>query len=662
MYCLFTGYTIDPEKSGTVRIGRKLLNATTAAPPAVVEEKSFIEKVEEFYEDKNNFAMYLVLPCIVLVYGGCAAIYCCYKCRQQLCSKKKNKKDPDGDETDDECNDIKSRNNDKVSLVSGSPNNPGKKAAAMNQIRPASKASVSDVNVGMGQETPLPWAIPDKEEIKKQPPAYSEPPNFQTNHQANMSQHSPQSLQNFNTAQPLQPNQLQGMQQQMPFNQNAYQLQMMQHPNAMYQPTIIPVPMPYPGPHVTSRRRRPSREDSYIDSDDYDSLPRNLRKQGKDRRNSNHARSGKPSRQNDFSDSDNDRDADHRDGQGRRRSSPNSRDRYDRESDRRNGDRGRRRSDDREAKHRGYSPSNPRDRQSREDTLSARSDRRRRSPDRRSDDRGQRNGGRDTKDRGRSPSRAGDRSSREDTMSPRSDRRRSSPDRHNDDKRGRSRHSDPDSKDRGYSPTNPKNRPSREDTMSARSDRRRSSPDRPNEDKRGRDRHSDPDSKDRGYSPTNPRERPSREDTMSARSDKQRKPRKINEVKPTPQQQEDRQANESPQKENSPTKRPPPRPTQPKKSQNGNQQDDRIMSPPPPYEGHERRNSLDAVFEASENKKGPARPSYNPKPTIRVISQTKGGGPVSGVEMAKQAAEMLRVDNPNMGARKKPKRLVFVAE
>lgn len=615
MYCLFTGYTIDPEKSGNVRIGRKLLNATTAAPPAVVEDKSFIEKVEEFYEDKNNFAMYLVLPCIVLVYGGCAAIYCCYKCRQQLCSKKKNKKDPDGDETDDECNDLKNRNNDKVSLVSGSPHNPGKKAAAMNQIRPASKASVSDVNVGMGQETPLPWAIPDKEEIKKQPPAYSEPPNFQTNQQANMSQQSPQSLQNFNTAQPLQPNQLQGMQQPIPFNQNAYQMQMMQHPNAMYQPTIIPVPMPYPDPHMTSRRRHPSREDSYIDSDDYDSLPRNLRKQGRDRRNSNHARSGKPSRQNDFSDSDNDRDADHRDGKGRRRSSPNSRDRYDRESDRRTGDRGRRRSDDREAKHRGYSPTNPRDRESREDTLSARSDRRRRSPDRRSDDRGQRNGGRDTKDRGRSPSRAGDRSSREGTMSPRSDRRRSSPDRHNEDKRGRGRHSDPDSNDRGYSPTNPK-------------------------------------------------DRPSREDTMSARSDKQRKPRKINEVKPTPKQPEDRHANESPQKENSPPKRPPPRPTQPKKPQNSNQQGDRIISPPPPYEGHERRNSLDAVFEASENpnKKGPARPSYNPNPTIRVISQTKGGGPVSGVEMAKQAAEMLRVDNPNMGARKKPKRLVFVAE
>lgn len=77
--------------------------------------------------------------------------------------------------------------NDKMSLIGGSPENPGKKAAA-NQIRPASKASVSDVNVGMGNETPLPWAIPEKEDkqpspaIVKLPPAYSD---FQTNQQAN---------------------------------------------------------------------------------------------------------------------------------------------------------------------------------------------------------------------------------------------------------------------------------------------------------------------------------------------------------------------------------------------------------------------------------------------------------------------------------------------
>ncbi|KAK3095303.1 hypothetical protein FSP39_012986, partial [Pinctada imbricata] len=40
--------------------------------------------VEEFYADPNNRAMYLVLPLIILVYGGCSSIYCIYKCRRYL--------------------------------------------------------------------------------------------------------------------------------------------------------------------------------------------------------------------------------------------------------------------------------------------------------------------------------------------------------------------------------------------------------------------------------------------------------------------------------------------------------------------------------------------------------------------------------------------------
>lgn len=587
------------------------MNTTTPAPvAAVAEDKSFFEQVEEFYEDKNNFAMYLVLPCIVLVYGGCSAIYCCYKCRQQLCSKKKGKgKDEDND--DDKNRAMANQTNDKMSLIGGSPENPGKKAAA-NQIRPASKASVSDVNVGMGNETPLPWAIPEKEDkqpspaIVKLPPAYSD---FQTNQQAN----NIQNMQNFNPQ--LQQAQMQGMQQPMPYNPNAFQMQMMQHPNAMYQPTIIPIPMPmdYQDSKRNNRRdRRLSREDSYDDMDDYHPPPRNQRKQSNNRRNSNSSRSGKQSKHDDFDDSDDD----YNPRQGRSGNSRRDSPRNSRTPDRGKHGRERRRSDDRNGHHRDYSPS-------REDTMSARSDNRRSSPKRRSEDR-----------KSRRPE----------------DRR---------------------TKDRGYSPTDPRDRPSREDTMSARSTRRTRSPD----ERKGR-RSDDRDPDEHQYSPTNPRNIPSREDTMSARSDKRRSdgkddpkpPRKINEVKPTPQKPkiDDKPSDTNPEKrDNNPPKKPPPRPAQPaKKPQNKNQQDDRIMSPPPPYEGHERRNSLDAVFEAAGNPgntKGPARPSYNPNPTIRVISQTKGGGPVSGMEMAKQAAEMLRVDNPNIG-RKKPKRLVFVAE
>lgn len=48
------------------------------------------QDIKTFYDDKNNFAMYLVLPLIVLVYGGCAVIYCIARCRRYL--KRKNRK------------------------------------------------------------------------------------------------------------------------------------------------------------------------------------------------------------------------------------------------------------------------------------------------------------------------------------------------------------------------------------------------------------------------------------------------------------------------------------------------------------------------------------------------------------------------------------------
>lgn len=450
------------------RIGRRLLNTTTPAPVVAVEEKSFFEKVEEFYDDKNNFAMYLVLPCIVLVYGGCSAIYCCYKCKQ-LCTKKKEKEKNSDNESGDESNDVISQNNhhDKVSLVTSSPDKHAAKAAASNHFRPTSKASVSDVHVGV--TTPLPWAIPEEQqtEIKKLPPSYSGQSDFSPNKKH---------------IQQLHPTELQDLQQSVPHNSNAYQMQTMHHP------------MDYHDNHRDQRRRKLSKEESLDDLDDYD-LSTNNHPRSSPRRHPDPPRSRRNSKQNDCYSSDDEK------REGRERNE------------------------------------NRRDKQRREITMSARS------------------------------------------------------------------------KNRcGYSPTNPRDRPNREETMSGRSDRRKGSADR------------------REYGG--------------------RPPRKVNEVKPTPQIRPEDEI----YKENSP-KIPPPRPAQPPKRQPYNQQDDRFMSPPPPYEGHER--------------KGPARPNYNPNPTIRVISQTKGGGPVSEIDVARQAAEMLRIDDPkfgHMGGNKKPKRLVFVAE
>jgi hypothetical protein len=373
--------------------------------------------------------MYLVLPCIVLVYGGCSAIYCCYKCRQ-LCTKKKDKEKKKNIESDDESNDVISQNNnhDKTSLVASSPEKQAARAAASNHVRPASKASVSDVYVGV--TTPLPWAIPEEHqtEKKKHPPSYTEPSDFSPNKKSTHRLHAAE---------------LQDRHQSDPHNSNAYQMQTMHHP------------MDYHDNQRDQRRHKVSKEGELEDFDDYD--------------NHRHPDSPRPQ---------------------------------------------------------GHS------KQNRENSTSARSNRR-----------------------------------------------------------------------RGYSPTNPRNRPNREETMSGRSDRRKESDD---------DRYGD------------------------------RPPRKVNEVKPTPQRKpdDDRNNDISP-------KILPPRPAQPPKRQPYNQHDDRFMSPPPPYESHERR--------------GPARPAYNPNPTIRVISQTKG----SEIDVARQAAEMLRIDDPKfgqMGGNKKPKRLVFVAE
>lgn len=37
-----------------------------------------------FLDDPNNVAMFIVFPVMVFIYGGCAVIYCCYKCRNYV--------------------------------------------------------------------------------------------------------------------------------------------------------------------------------------------------------------------------------------------------------------------------------------------------------------------------------------------------------------------------------------------------------------------------------------------------------------------------------------------------------------------------------------------------------------------------------------------------
>ena len=101
--------------------------------------------IEVFYEDKNNFAMYLVLPIIVIVYGGCAVIYCIARCRRYVRRKRKKK--------------LHSSN-----LAEDEPLDGGCVEPAIIPSIPVSRdgaTTSTDVNLSeRDRETPLPWQVP----------------------------------------------------------------------------------------------------------------------------------------------------------------------------------------------------------------------------------------------------------------------------------------------------------------------------------------------------------------------------------------------------------------------------------------------------------------------------------------------------------------------
>lgn len=103
--------------------------------------------IEEFYQDKNNFAMYLVLPIIVIVYGGCAVIYCIARCRRYMRRKRKKKQH-------------------KMEFAEDEPlDGSGAEPALIPSIPVSSREGATtstDVNVSVhnDRETPLPWQVP----------------------------------------------------------------------------------------------------------------------------------------------------------------------------------------------------------------------------------------------------------------------------------------------------------------------------------------------------------------------------------------------------------------------------------------------------------------------------------------------------------------------
>ncbi|KAK3094423.1 hypothetical protein FSP39_001583 [Pinctada imbricata] len=110
-------------------------------------------KIAEFYSDKNNMAMYLVLPSIVLIYGGCCLIYCIAKCRR-YCKKKKysKQKEPLIKDTDD-------------TPVKERPRTPRNKVAPCN-------ASVSSVKVIVQEIDDIDNSGKNQATAKSPPPPY----------------------------------------------------------------------------------------------------------------------------------------------------------------------------------------------------------------------------------------------------------------------------------------------------------------------------------------------------------------------------------------------------------------------------------------------------------------------------------------------------------
>lgn len=130
-----------------------MANATTnssISAPVVPVHKSVWDEIEEFYSDKNNMAMYLVLPLIVIVYGGCSLIFCIHKC-MQYCKKSKKRRDRE----------VLLQDNRRKSIITQS----------QLENRPRSIASIHpEVTQSTEQKrtpTPLPWQVPDDSETER---------------------------------------------------------------------------------------------------------------------------------------------------------------------------------------------------------------------------------------------------------------------------------------------------------------------------------------------------------------------------------------------------------------------------------------------------------------------------------------------------------------
>nr|KAG5685740.1 hypothetical protein BaRGS_019149 [Batillaria attramentaria] len=149
----------DDEEELLIRHARAAEDETTETP-AQDEDKSLWEKIEDFYADNNNMAMYCVLPIMVLVYGGCSAIYCIYKCRRYL-RRRKHKRLRNEDDTNSLAADERNDLNQNGDLSDGADRQPVKTVSG--GTWDDANSSFTDVRYNVERKkTPLPWDTPQK--------------------------------------------------------------------------------------------------------------------------------------------------------------------------------------------------------------------------------------------------------------------------------------------------------------------------------------------------------------------------------------------------------------------------------------------------------------------------------------------------------------------
>lgn len=116
------------------------------------------EDVEKFYQDKNNFAMFLVLPIIVLVYGGCAVIYCIARCRRYAKRRKRKPKSKEGFGEEEPLENATNIVQPGVTTITNPTGGVTSREGA---------STSSDVLVGVDENdtgTPLPWQVPGEKQ------------------------------------------------------------------------------------------------------------------------------------------------------------------------------------------------------------------------------------------------------------------------------------------------------------------------------------------------------------------------------------------------------------------------------------------------------------------------------------------------------------------